>query len=224
MIKTFAPNIEEFLALCKPGTHIADIGCFGWRLAAQCAQQQLLYTGVDCASPPGKPTSAKFLPMLGPRILGEDNQFDRTIASHILEHLEDTGRFCHELMRVTRPGGLVWIESPSELSLFMRETRPAEDNSFETFYSDPTHLRPMPPGALYRLALGAHLVPLAISRDAVDFGGGHFPVSRLIAQKPLSIPEAAYRGPRYVTLRGVAKGVAAAWTHVWPEAPPLQFD
>lgn len=54
-------------------------------------------------------------------------------------------------MRITRRGGVIWIEAPSELAVQPVSSSDAEDHSFESFWDDPTHIRPWTPGALYRL-------------------------------------------------------------------------
>ncbi|MCX6775883.1 MAG: class I SAM-dependent methyltransferase [Candidatus Micrarchaeota archaeon] len=42
----------------------------------------------------------------------EDNEFDRIFARHSIEHLEDTVSTLKEIHRITRPGGIVHIETP----------------------------------------------------------------------------------------------------------------
>jgi len=55
----------------------------------------------------------------------EDNSFDQIFAKHIIEHLDDTRKFIHELYRILKPGGSVFIETPHFSS--------------RVAYSEPTH-------------------------------------------------------------------------------------
>jgi SAM-dependent methyltransferase len=52
--------------------------------------------------------------------------FDIVIAEHVLEHLRDVIKVMEEIHRVTRPGGIVYIEVPHFSSA--------------DFFTDPTHL------------------------------------------------------------------------------------
>jgi SAM-dependent methyltransferase len=52
--------------------------------------------------------------------------FDLVIAEHVLEHLRDVIKVMEEIHRVTRPGGIVYIEVPHYSS--------------PDFFTDPTHL------------------------------------------------------------------------------------
>lgn len=188
---------------------VVDCGCFGWRLAQQCSLVGAKLIGVDQVEPPHRPSGAEFAAMRGLSIDLEDNIADVVIASHILEHIHEPVAFLRELMRITNPGGLVWIEAPSELATMTVASSDPEDHSFCSFWDDPTHVRPWSPGALYRLALSCQCLPLAISR--CDAGG--IPSTRMLGRKPLDCVSAP--STRYVSLRGVAPGIHNAWAHIW---------
>ena len=199
------PSIEKIISR---GSKVVDCGCYGWRLADSCRDAGALLTGVDQAEPPGRPNGAQFTVMKDGRIDLPDGFADVTVASHILEHVIEPVKFFWELMRITRPGGMVWVEAPSELSVRSSSDN-AEDGSFESFWDDPTHIRPWTPGAMYRLALGCHCAPIAISRH----NSGSIPCTRMLGQKPLHTRDATE--PRYVSLLNVDLGVKNAWAHVW---------
>lgn len=55
----------------------------------------------------------------------EDNSFDVIIAEHVLEHLADLMKVIEELHRITRPGGILYVEVPHFSSC--------------NFFTDPTH-------------------------------------------------------------------------------------
>jgi len=78
-----------------------------------------------------------------------DDHFDVVIASHVIEHLRDTGAVVREMGRVTKPGGLLLVATPTKPPLFAgittlyhrRRYRKSGDtqNAF-TAWSLPKHL------------------------------------------------------------------------------------
>jgi len=63
--------------------------------------------------------------------------FDGVISSHVLEHIDNPEMMISEFKRILKFGGLLVIAVPNF--------------SFKNFYKDPTHKRPYPKEALYRL-------------------------------------------------------------------------
>jgi SAM-dependent methyltransferase len=84
----------------------------------------------------------------------EDDRFDLVVASHVIEHLRNATELVAECVRVCRPGGHIYIETPSERSLWLPGMPFGHDQFQSTsFFDDPTHTgRPWTPQALYRLA------------------------------------------------------------------------
>jgi SAM-dependent methyltransferase len=202
MIET---ELDAVLGALPSNATVLDVGCYGWRLAG--TAHRLI--GIDRVEPPGRPAGVAFATMHGARIDLPDDTGDLTVASHVLEHIAEPVAFFAELVRITRPGQLIWLESPSELATQPRSSDAPEDHEFRNFWDDPTHIRPWPPAALYRLALTCHCRPLTCLRAESGM-----PVSRLIAQKPASLFGAPT--PRYVTLRDIPAGLPAAWAALWP--------
>jgi SAM-dependent methyltransferase len=200
-------DLSDVLAGLPAGATVLDVGCYGWRLAG--TAHHLI--GIDRVEPPGRPAKAAFATMAGAQIDLADDTGDLTVASHVLEHIAEPIVFFAELVRITRPGGLIWLESPSELAALPRSSDEPADHEFRNFWDDPTHIRPWPPAALYRLALSCQCRPLTCRRAQ-----NTMPVARLIAQKPASLRGAP--APRYVTLRDIPAGVPAAWAALWPDA------
>ncbi len=198
-------ELDDVLAELTGNATILDVGCYGWRLGG--TTHHLI--GIDRVEPPGRPATAGFATMNGARIDLPDDTGDLTVASHVLEHISEPVAFFAELVRITRPGGLIWLESPSELAALPRSSDDPQDHEFRNFWDDPTHIRPWPPAALYRLALTCHSRPLTCLR-----AHNAMPVSRLIAQKPATLRGAP--APRYVTLRDIPAGLPAAWAALWP--------
>jgi SAM-dependent methyltransferase len=204
------PSLAEIMRSMKKGGRVGDVGCFGWRLADLCAQGALALTGFDMAPPPRRPEGVDFGYMKGSELEAADGGFELMVASHVIEHLDEPVKLVEEMARLLRPGGLVWLEAPSELSCVARSSDDAEDHRFENFWDDPTHKRPYTPGALYRLMLSAGIYPWAWGR--VDEG---IPSSRVIGRKPDSM--VGHLGSRYVSLKECGAGVGQAWSFVWPE-------
>lgn len=214
--------MTEFLSVNRPvqpvshyiahGSIVVDCGCYGWRLTEHCKSVQARLIGVDRSEPPGRPNGVEFSSMEGAEIDLPNDGADVVIASHILEHLQEPLAFMQELSRITRPGGVIWIESPSELSALREASSDPEDHSFSSFWDDPTHVRPWSPGALYRLAISCRCVPLAISRSDAD----GIPSTRMVCRKPIG--DHLDQAPRYVGLRAVNPGIANAWNHIWRNA------
>lgn len=191
------------------GARVADCGCFGWSLAGACSESGHRLVGLDRVEPPGRPAGAEFFGMEGPRLHVPDDHVDVAVANHVLEHMTEPVALFGELARITVPGGLLWVEAPSELSALSRGSDDPTDHAFANFWDDPTHVRPWTPGALYRLALSWQCRPLYCARAMA----GTIPVTRLLARKPAGLRGATTY--RFVSLQHVAPGLAAAWAVVW---------
>lgn len=200
------PPVHSIIA---HGNKVVDCGCYGWRLAAHCEEVGATLIGVDIDEPPNRPPNAAFAGVADGAISLPDEYADVVVASHVLEHVANPVKFFWELMRIAKQDALIWVEAPSELSALPPGSNDAQDHTFASFWDDPTHVRPWSPGAMYRLALSCHCIPLAVGR--CDAGG--IPATRMIARKPSSAIGA--QQPRYVSLLGVPPGVRNAWTHVW---------
>jgi len=61
----------------------------------------------------------------GERLPFADAEFDRVVVVDMLEHVEDDGRFAAELARVTRPGGLLVVNTPHLKKTALRRVRHA---------------------------------------------------------------------------------------------------
>jgi predicted SAM-dependent methyltransferase len=63
----------------------------------------------------------------------DDNSCTSLIACHVLEHLSDFLHFHNEAHRVLKPGGTLYLETPSA------------HGPIDLIWSDPTHVRPYTP-------------------------------------------------------------------------------
>jgi SAM-dependent methyltransferase len=165
------PQLEELVRALPSDARVLDVGCLGWQLAA--LRPGLSHWGCDVADPGAVPEGAAYRQVdlrEGVLPFGDDG-FDLVVASHVLEHLPNPIIVFGEMLRVCRPGGLVYVEAPSDRSaLYSWGGR--QDRAFIfSFYDDPTHVgRPWTPQALYRMAVYYGCDPVSAAYDTERFG------------------------------------------------------
>lgn len=202
-------SLEQIIGRLPENATLLDVGCWGWRLAEQALAQRVRLVGADLAEPPGRPHGVGYANIQEHQISMPDSQCDLVVASHVLEHIADAIGFMRELVRVAKPGGLIFMEAPSELACIPPASNDPSDHRFLSFWDDPTHVRPWTPGAMYRLALSCQALPISIQRNEA----GGIPCVQMVAQKPAGL---AGRGQhQYVSLRDVKAGLHNAWEAVW---------
>lgn len=140
------------------GAKILDIGSLHFRMIHQAKKIKpmgLQFYAIDYMQPDELPEDIVFkkVDLNEEPIPFEQDTFDLVLAVHIIEHLKDPLHFFQECLRVLKPGGKIYLETPSERSLLL----PGMPFQFDHFYSlsyfdDPTHQsRPWSPQALFRL-------------------------------------------------------------------------
>jgi SAM-dependent methyltransferase len=141
-----------------PGAAVLDIGCQGWRpyrLACTLGRADLRHAGCDCqeeASPPG--AEFRMADLRSQALPWPDDSFDCVVLSHVLEHLHDPNAAFGEAVRVCRPGGIVFVEMPSDRSTLFSLPWAQHLHLLLSYWDDPTHVgRPFTPQALYRMAV-----------------------------------------------------------------------
>src|ERR1700692_2990066 len=118
------PVIPVYAKLPPTGS-VLDLGCLGYRQigeARKAGQTSLRHFGVDYVLPAGDlPPGYVFrqVDLSREPIPFEDDAFDLVVGSHILEHLPNPIEFFGECVRVCQPGGHIYIETPSERSLWL---------------------------------------------------------------------------------------------------------
>ena len=206
---TDCSTLAGLLAGAPAGATVLDVGCAGWRMpamAAEAGRPDLAHVGADLfGEPPGRPASAGFLPIPSDGAAFCKDAADLVVSSHCLEHSSDPVASFGALAEACRPGGLIYVECPSELSAARVASDDPMDHAFLSFWDDPTHVRPWTPGALYRLAIGHGAVPLRCGR-LVRWG---IPCSAIVCRAGKSV---AYR---YVSFKDVEPGIDAAMAAIW---------
>ena len=208
---TVSPDTLSDVIRSMPAESVLlDVGCAGWsvpELSRTLGRCDLRHIGADVyGEPAGKPASVDFISIASDGDEFGSNLADLVISSHCLEHSRRPVEQFRSLIRSCKPGGLIYVESPSELSALGRSDDDPRSHAFASFWDDPTHVRPYTPGALYRLGLSFRMPALRCGR--LDRGG--IPCAAALFR---AVEEESYR---YVSLRGVPPGTEAALNAIWP--------
>jgi SAM-dependent methyltransferase len=181
--------LEETLRKLPVNGRVLDVGCLNFRqynLSINLGRADLHHSGVDYMDL-SDAIPDKFIfrqaNLDNAPIPFEDDTFDMVIASHIIEHLKDGISFAKELIRVLKPGGILYIEAPSERSLWLPSMPYDRDKFFSlSYYDDPTHqMRPWSPQAFYRLFCYLGCKPLAVDYHYSSIARILFPLLLVVA-------------------------------------------
>jgi SAM-dependent methyltransferase len=159
-------NLYLYRAIPQKGKAL-DVGCLGFgavKATREMGRTDIQHFGVDYGEPQEIPPGFVFrrADLNREKIPFEDDSFDFVVASHIMEHLDDAIAFFGDCLRVCKPGGRFYVETPSERSLWLPGF-PFEHDKFQSlsFFDDPTHCgRPFSPQSLFRLTKYYHCEPL----------------------------------------------------------------
>jgi SAM-dependent methyltransferase len=112
----------------------------------------LSFFSVDIAGPPARAprnTSFERADLESERLSWPDGSFDSITCMHVVEHLRTMRNLWHEIGRLLKPGGRVYIETPGLKSVTTPSPpEPLRGKITLNFYDDPTHIRPVPIGSL----------------------------------------------------------------------------
>lgn len=112
-------GMAEFGEATRPGLRVLDVGCGPGRLVHDLQQRGVNIIGVDADTK----VAAKFrtlypatpiIQAFAESLPCPDNFFDRVVAGNILFFLPDPLVALREMVRVTRPGGIITTWNPSE--------------------------------------------------------------------------------------------------------------
>lgn len=158
-------------------SRILDVGCGtgGFLQVMERANPDIQSFGIDLGYPSSFLSDGSFSRGSASQIPFADDGFDVVTCAHVVEHLQDPQACVRELVRVCRPGGFVYIETPSPRSAWFP--------FFNTFWDDPTHVRPYSRVGLKRLLniSGVDDVKSGVKRSwpAVLFGLPYLPIGVL---------------------------------------------
>lgn len=121
-----------------PASVLLDIGCGTGALFGHLAKACSSYIGVDVVRYPEWPTGIEFrtADLDAPRWPIDDATADVTVSVETIEHLENPRAFFRELTRITKPGGLIVVTTPNQLSLLSKLTLLLK-NQFNAFQERP---------------------------------------------------------------------------------------
>jgi SAM-dependent methyltransferase len=208
-----ANSLQDILLSLPSGSTVLDVGCSGWqsyKLAQAIGRKDLIHIGADLSdiAPQDQPANTTYITIPADGEPFATRISDLTVCQHCLEHSSRPIESFRSLARATRPSGLIYVESPSELSCIPLSADDPRGHRFDNFFDDPTHIRPWPPAALYRLAISFGARPLKCGR----LSRHGIPSAAILARNPIS--EATYR---YISLKDVNCGVASAMEKFWPK-------
>jgi SAM-dependent methyltransferase len=127
----------------------------------------------------------------------EDGAFDVATACHVIEHVPDDGVFARELLRITRPGGFVYVETPVKLpgAWYFRR------NPQAGWVLDSTHVREYrSAGAVDDVLVGAGLTVLAEDLTPISYP---LAAAGLLVRRVLRLPQSTKR-PSGLAARSVS--------------------
>lgn len=104
------------------GGTLLDVGCGTGNLWRFVSDKFDRYVGADVVRYDGFPVGAEFLAVdldTG-RVPAADASADVVAAIETIEHVENPRAFVRELARIVRPGGLILITTPNQLSLLSK--------------------------------------------------------------------------------------------------------
>ena len=121
---TFQPDIYDKLLPILPrdtATRILDVGAGEGYFSRRLKDLGYQVEACDFLADEFRCPDIPFLKAdLNARIPAADGAYDCVVSVEVIEHLENHFRFISELVRITRPGGLIVITTPNTLSLTSR--------------------------------------------------------------------------------------------------------
>lgn len=151
---------ERFARLLPGGGAVLDVGCWSYGFQRYCegvGVTGLSHFGIDRETPAETPAPAGYsfarVDLETERFPFPDERFDGVFLSHVIEHVTRPLALMDEAFRVLRSGGHLYLECPSDRSLWLPSMPfKHEESRSLNFFDDPTHVgRPQTPQSLHRL-------------------------------------------------------------------------
>jgi 2-polyprenyl-3-methyl-5-hydroxy-6-metoxy-1,4-benzoquinol methylase len=145
---------------------LLDIGCGVGNLRPYLHGLVTEYCGADVTHYQGFPADCPFysVNLDEQRVALPDAIADIVTAVEVIEHLENPRLLMRELKRLTRPGGLIIITTPNNLSFLSKLTLVVK-NQFQAFQDScyPAHITPLLEIDLLRIARECELQTIQIA-------------------------------------------------------------
>lgn len=153
----------------RGGGVLVDVGCGAGKLRSFVGRQCDRYIGVDAIRYEDFPTEADFisLDLDTGNVPLADAFADVVCAVETIEHLENPRAFVRELVRLIKPGGMVIITTPNQLSLLSKLTFVLK-NQFNAFQEAPG-LYPAHVTALLEIDLIRIFTECGLTNINIDF-------------------------------------------------------
>jgi 2-polyprenyl-3-methyl-5-hydroxy-6-metoxy-1,4-benzoquinol methylase len=173
--------VAEALQENQDGRVLVDVGCGTGQLWSYVGAQFSRYIGIDAVRYDEFAENAEFylVDLDTGRAALPDECADVTVAVETIEHLENPRGFMRELVRLVKPGGLVIVTTPNQLSLLSLLTLIFKKR-FASFQDVqyPAHLTALLEVDLERIAAECGLRDVRINysrRGRIVFTPWHYP-------------------------------------------------
>jgi 2-polyprenyl-3-methyl-5-hydroxy-6-metoxy-1,4-benzoquinol methylase len=173
--------VREVLEARGGGGTLADVGCGAGNLWPAVHDRFTRYIAVDAVRYDGLPDAAEFRPADLDRaaLPLPDGEADAVVAVETIEHLENPRALFRELTRVVRPGGVIVVTTPNQLSLLSLATLLAKQR-FSAFQDNayPAHLTALLEVDLRRIAAECRLENVAVTythHGRLPLSAAHYP-------------------------------------------------
>lgn len=173
--------VADMLASCDAAGIVADVGCGAGALWGVLKDRFSACIGLDAVRYAALPADIDFrtIDLDAGRLTLDDGSVDAAVAVEVIEHLENPRAFVRELARIVRPGGVVVVSTPNQLSLLSLLTLAAKGR-FSAFQDSeyPAHRTALLEVDLRRTFSEAGLHDVRVSytnHGRVPFTGLHYP-------------------------------------------------
>ncbi len=162
---------------------LLDVGCGSGKLWSYMTGLFDRYIGIDIIYYEGFPSGQEFIQhnFDSGRIPLEDSVVDISVAIETIEHFENPRAFVRELVRITKPRGIVIVTTPNQLSLLSKLTLIFK-NQFNAFQDReglyPAHITSLLENDLIRIFKECELTDIKIEyseKGRIPFTPWHWP-------------------------------------------------
>jgi 2-polyprenyl-3-methyl-5-hydroxy-6-metoxy-1,4-benzoquinol methylase len=146
---------------------LLDVGCGTGQLWSYCRDDFDRYIGADVVRYDGFPEDGQFhgVDLDTGRVVVDEGNAEVVVAVETIEHMENPRALMRELVRLTKPGGLIVVTTPNQLSLLAKLSL-ALRNNFPAFSeapgSYPAHLTALLEIDLVRMARECQLTNINV--------------------------------------------------------------